>query len=80
MAARCFILGVVGIGPCEEHGWHAAAPHLLFLPRAKLAYGRSCSFQLGLVGIWPCYEHSWRLAALLCCEQGWHMAARAVFR
>jgi hypothetical protein len=44
MAARCFILGVVGIGPCEEHGWHAAAPHLLFSPRAKLAYGRSCSF------------------------------------
>ena len=39
-----FILGVVGIGPCEEHGWHAAAPHLLFSPRAKLAYGRSCSF------------------------------------
>ena len=79
MAARCFVLGVVGIGPCDEHGWHMAAHHLLFMQRAKLAYGRSFCFSLLVVGIWPCDEHGWHMAARLCDEQCWHMAARAVF-
>ena len=62
MAARCFILGVVGIGPCDEHGWHMAAHHLLFMnePSWRMAarsvfpcYWSAYGLVMRMVGIWP---------------------------